>query len=468
MKSEIENMEKFWFRIAFAILMFSLSAVTILRAQDGGFGGGGPVGDSIDVSGILGDRGGRGGGNFGNRGGSPLPDSKQMYSEIQSILKKGKTPLQKAQEKPLLNLLDQEVVNLSDQIQVLRNNSNDRGGPTGGFPGGGDLPPGGFPGGGDFPPGGFPGGGDFPRGGSDVPRGGNNGPGPSDNNNQINTLNVQIEALTSIKNDDFIDNKLSSFLSPEQVALVKKAKADDKTNATCLGGMLDHSANLQNNNGGGRGGRGGSNNFNPPFNNNNSKKTDGQPFCMTQEATASARLEPIRKVLAAGNLPLASDKESLAEIFMKSQIKDLEDGLRSSVTGAFPGNRGGFNRNNSQERIIQSSTDDMYKKVEMMLEPAQAETLKKWHLNQILSRGGVDSLITVEAMQDTPLSDDQIARVNVAFPEYRNQILSAAKSSKQNPSAKDLDNAATAKVLNLLDAKQIASYQAAKKLAAAK
>jgi hypothetical protein len=382
-----------------------------------------------------------------------------MYSEIQSILKKGKTPLQKAQEKPLASLLDQEVVNLSDQIQVLRNNSNDRGGP-----------PGGFPGGGDFPPGGFPGGGDLPGGGGNVPRGGNNGPGPGDNNNnnnQINTLNVQIETLTSIKNDDFIDNKLSSFLSPEQVALVKKAKAEDKTNATCLGGMLDRSATLQNN-GGGRGGRGGNNNFNPPFNNNNSKKTDGLPFCMTQEATASARLEPIRKVLAAGNLPLASDKESFAEIFMKSQIKDLEDGLRTSVTGAFPGNRGGFNRNNNQERIIQSSTDDMYKKVEMMLEPAQAETLKKWHLNQILSRGGVDPLITVEAMQDTPLSDDQIARVNVAFPEYRNQILSAAKSSKQNPSPKDLDNAATAKVLNLLDAKQIASYQAAKKLATAK
>jgi len=46
--------------------------------------------------------------------------------------------------------------------------------------------------------------------------------------------------------------------------------------------------------------------------------------------------------------------------------------------------------------------------------------------------------------------------------------LSVAKSSKQNPSAKDLDNAAIAKVLNLLDAKQIASYQAAKTLAAAK
>jgi hypothetical protein len=450
-------MKNFWFGISFAILMFSLPAAAILRAQDGPPGGGGFGGDSVDLSGLLGDRGGRGGGNFGNRGGSPLPDSKQMYSEIQSILKKGKTPLQKAQEKPLASLLDQEVVNLSDRIQVLRNNSNDRGGP-----------PGGFPGGGDFPPGGFPGGGDFPRGGGDVPRGGNNGPGPGDNNNQINTLNVQIETLTSIKNDDFIDNKLSSFLSPEQVALVKKAKAEDKSNATCLGGMLDRSANLQNNNGGGRGGRGGNNNFDPPFNINNSKKTDGQPFCMTQEATASARLEPIRKVLAAGNQPLASDKESFAEIFMKSQIKDLEDGLRSSVTGAFPGNRGGSNRNNSQERIIQSSTDDIYKKVEMTLEPAQAETLKKWHLNQILSRGGVDSLITVEAMQDTPLSDDQIARVSVAFPEYRNQILSAAKSSKQNPSAKDLDNAATAKVLNLLDAKQTASYQAAKKLATAK
>ena len=183
--------------------------------------------------------------------------------------------------------------------------------------------------------------------GATLPRGGNNGPGQGDNNNQINTLNVQIETLTSIKNDDFIDNKLSSFLSPEQVALVKKAKAEDKTNATCLGGMLDRSANLQNNNGGNKG-RGGSNNFNSPFNNNNSKKTDGQPFCMTQEATASARLEPIRKVLATGNLPLANDKEPFAEIFMKSQIKDFKDGLRSSVTGAFPGNRGGFNRNNSQ------------------------------------------------------------------------------------------------------------------------
>ena len=454
-------MEKFWFRIAFAILMFSLTAVTMLRAQDGGFGGGGPGGDSIDISGILGERGGRGGGNFGNRGGAPLPDSKQMYSEIQSVLKKGKTPLQKAQEKPLANLLDQEVVNLSDRIQVLginNQNGNDRGG---------NSPPGGPPGGGDFPPpGGFPGGGDFPRGG-------NNGPGPSDNNNQLNTLNVQIETLTSIKNDDFIENKLSSFLSPEQVALVKKTKAEDKDNATCLGGMLDRAANpLQNNNGGGRGGRGGNNNFNPPFNNNNSKKTDGRPFCMTQEATASQRLEPLRKVLAAGNLPLANDKEPFAEIFMKSQIKDLEDGLRTSLTGPLAGNRGGngggLNRNNNPQQIILSATDDVYKKVEMMLEPAQAETLKKWHLNQILSRGGVDSLVTVEAMQDTPLTDDQIARVRVAFSEYRNQILSAAKSSKQNPSAKDLDNAATAKVLNLLDAKQIASYEAAKKLAIAK
>src|SRR6185295_3213353 len=107
----------------------------------------------IDLSGMLGDRGGRGGfGGNGNaaRGGPQIPESKALYSEIQSTLKKGKTPLEKAQEKPLRSMLDLEIVNLTDRVQVLRLSSSNtpfESGSTGGFPGGGNFPPGG-----GFPP----------------------------------------------------------------------------------------------------------------------------------------------------------------------------------------------------------------------------------------------------------------------------------------------------------------------------
>ena len=59
------------------------------------------------------------------------------------------------------------------------------------------------------------------------------------NNQQPSAQAIQVDTITSLKNDDFIETKLVGFLTPEQVALVKKAKADDKTNATCLGGLLD-------------------------------------------------------------------------------------------------------------------------------------------------------------------------------------------------------------------------------------
>jgi len=385
-----------------------------------------------------------------------------MLSDIQSTLKKGKTPLQKAQEKPVKSLLDQEIVNLSDKIQVLRNANNNNGN-NGGFNdrAGGNFPQGGFPGGaggGDFA-GGFPGGGNFPRGG--LP--GGDQAANTNLNSTANALNVQVEIIAELKSDDFIENKLPGFLSPEQVALVKKARADDKTNSTCLSGLLDRASNpLQN------GGRGNNNRGNANFNfNNNTKKANGQAFCMTAEATADDRLEPIRKVLAAGNLPLAKDKELIAEVFLKSQIKDLDDALRISLTASFTGNRGGGglpgNRNNNPQQIIESTTDDIYKKVEAMLEPAQAETLKRWHFDQILSRGGIESLIAIEARQDTPLSDVQITRLTAAWPEVRNQIQTAAKSAKKNMSDKELDNAAMAKILDMIEPPQLASYQAARK-----
>jgi hypothetical protein len=442
-------MRKLWFAVAIAILVTPLTPA--LRAQDGGFGGGFGGGDSVDVTGILGDRGGRGGnGGNGGRGGLQLPDSRLVFSQIQSALKKGKTPLQKSQEKPLQSMLDQEITNLSDRIQVLRSENNNRN--ENNNNGGGN----------------FPGGNNFPRGGNNFPGG-----AAGDNNNAnatANALNVQIETLTALKNDDFLDNKIAAFLSPEQVALVKKAKAEDKANTSCLGGLLDRASNpLQNAGGGGRGNRGGGNfNFNL---NNSTTKSNGQAYCMTAESTPSERLEPIRKVLAGGNLPLAKDKEPIAEAFMNAQIKDLGDSLRTSLTASFAGNRGGngggFNRNNNPQQVIQSSTDNMYKKAEAMLEPAQVESLKKWHFDDIFSRDAVDSLIAVEAMQDTPLGDDQIARLTAAYPELRNQIQAAAKAAKQNLSAKDLDNASMAKLVDMLDAPQAASYQAAKKLAAA-
>src|SRR6185295_8821830 len=108
---------------------------------------------------------------------------------------------------------------------------------------------------------------------------------------------------------------------------------------------------------------------------------------------------------------------------------------------------------------IQTSTDHLYKKVWEILTPAQAETLKKWHYNQILNRGGIDALITIEELQGTPLNADQIARVTVAFPEFRNQLQAAAKASNKNTPAKDLDQSAMVKVLAYLEPPQVASFQ---------
>src|SRR3982751_1670035 len=136
-------MKRFVFFLAVTVLVVPINFP--LHAQDGGFGGGG---DSVDITGLLGDRGGgRGGFNGGGngRGAIQMPDSKTMFSDIQSALKKGKTPLDKSQEKPLKSMLDQEVVNLSDRIQVLRtSNSNNSGNNQGGFQGRPDFA-GGFP-----------------------------------------------------------------------------------------------------------------------------------------------------------------------------------------------------------------------------------------------------------------------------------------------------------------------------------
>jgi len=453
-------MKRILFLLAVTILLVPIYFP--LHGQDGGFGGGG---DSVDITGILGDRGGRGGFNGGGnngRGAIQMPDSKTLFSDIQSALKKGKTPLDKSQEKPLRSMLDQEIVNLSDRVQLLRQNNNnnsfDPGG--GGFQGGRDF-------GGGFPPGG----GDF---GGGFPRGGNN-PAPPDqagggNNALATTLTVQTEVITSLKNDDFLATKLPLFLSPEQVALIQKVKAADKENTTCLGGLLDRISPLNQNNGGrGNNNRGNFNNLN--FN-TNAKKSNGQAFCMTAEATASDRLEPIRKELAKGNLPLAKDKETIAEVFMKSQIKDLEDSLRSTLTASFAGNRGGggnsLNRNTNPQLVIQSGTDEIYKKAAAMLNPPQAESLKDWQYDQLLTRGGIETLIGIEAMQNTPLTDEQIARVTAAWTELRNQLQAAAKTANKNVTAKELDNAAMAKILDMLEPPQVASYRDALKYASGK
>jgi hypothetical protein len=431
------------FVLAITILMVPIHYP--LHAQDGGFGGGG---DSVDITGILGDRGGRGGfngqGNNG-RGAIQMPESKTLFSDIQSALKKGKTPLDKSQEKPLRSMLDQEVVNLSDRVQLIRQNNNN----NNNFDSGG----GGFQGGR---------GGNF-NGTPDQAGGGNNA--------LASTLAVQTETIASLKNDDFIQNKLPAFLTPEQVALIQKVKAADKENATCLGGLLDRISPLNQNNGGrGNNNRG---NFNNNFNfNNNAKKTNGEAFCMTAEATASDRLEPIRKELAKGNLPLAKDKETIAEAFMKSQIKDLEDSLRTTLTASFSGNRNGggnsSNRSTNPQLVIQSGTDEIYKKAAAMLNPPQAESLKDWQYDQFVARGGSETLIGIEAMQNTPLTDDQIARITAAWPELRNQIQAASKAANKNLSAKELDNAVMKKILDMLAPAQIASYQDALKYGTAK
>jgi hypothetical protein len=80
----------------------------------------------------------------------------------------------------------------------------------------------------------------------------------------------------------------------------------------------------------------------------------------------------------------------------------------------------------------------------------------------------VEPLVTIEAMQDTPLTDDQIARVTAAWPEFRNQLQSAAKAAKKSMSDKELDMAAMAKVVEMLEPAQAASYQDARKFVAAK
>ena len=88
-------MKRILFVLAITILLVPIYYP--LYGQDGGFGGG----DSVDITGILGDRGGGRGGFNGNngRGAILLPESKALFSDIQSALKKGKTPLDKSQER---------------------------------------------------------------------------------------------------------------------------------------------------------------------------------------------------------------------------------------------------------------------------------------------------------------------------------------------------------------------------------
>jgi len=463
---------------AVAITLLLLPIAQPVRGQDGGFGGG----DSIDV--LLGDRGGGRGGfngnNNGGRGGVAIPDSKTLLSDIQSALKKGKTPLDKAQEKPLKSMLDLEVVNLTDHVQVLRLNNENSNNNQNGFPGGGNFPQdGGFQRGGDFnrggpPPEGFNRGGIPPEG---FNRGGNPTAGANTPANQAanaetnafaNALQIQTETVTSLRNDDFLETKLSTFLTPEQVAVIQKARKEDKENATCLGGLLDRVSTGTQNNNVGRGNNRGTFNFN---NNNNSKKTNGQPFCMAADATPSARLEPIRKELAKANLPLGKDKETIAEVFMKSQVKDTEDALRATLTANFSNNRGGsssINRGTNLQIVTQNGIDEIYKKAGATLNPPQTESLKKWHFEQIMARGGIESLISIEHLQNTPLSDHQIAQVTAAWTDLRSMAQSAAKAANKNPQPKDLDNAVMTKVVAMLEPPQIASYEAAKKAVPAK
>jgi hypothetical protein len=205
--SKGKNMKKLLFSIAVAVLVIPMARP--IQGQDGVFGGG----DSIDVTGVLnGSRGGFGRGGF-NHGGPVIPDSKSMLSNIRSALNKGKTPLEKSQEMPLKSMLDTELVALMDRIQLLQTNRNQR-----------------RAAGGDFPQEGFP--------------GNSGGVGTQENNAQPNALEIQVETLTILKNDDFLENKLAGFLSPEQLALVQKAKAEDKNNATRLGGLLDRATSL--------------------------------------------------------------------------------------------------------------------------------------------------------------------------------------------------------------------------------
>jgi hypothetical protein len=391
-----------------------------------------------DLSNLLNGAGGgnnRGGNN--NRNFPQIPVSADMYKEIVETLKKGKTPLEKAQEKPLKGLLDMEIVTLSDKIQLLRNNQNNNNQSAANNTGG--------------------------RG---TPQAANNSqPKPP------TEQEIKIDTITSARNDDFIANKLPAFLTPEQVALVQKARAEDKANNNCLGGLLDrYFQQMQSSNNNNRGNNQNYNNNNNNQN-NNQLRPNGQKYCMTIQVTPSERLEPIRKVLAKGNLPLAKDKEFIAETFMKAELKDLEDQLKAGLTsGNNNNNRGNNNnnnnnnnRNNDPRQIIQSSVDGMYKKVQDMLKPEQAATIKTWHYTQMLGRTPIDSLIAVNAMQDTPLTDAQITEVTAAWPVLRTNIQNAAKQAGKQVDAKTIDAAAMSKILEMLEPSQVASYQLAKK-----
>jgi hypothetical protein len=414
-------MKKLMYVLAVAMVMIPvMGLLTPVYAQFDG---------DVDLSGLLND-GGRGGGRGGNRG-PQIPVSSDMLAQIKDTLKKGKTPLEGPQEKQVKSLLDMEIVTLTDKIQLLRNNNNNNNN-------------------------------NYNNNGGN--RGGNNN---QQQNQQQSDQAVKIDTITSLKNDDFIATKLSGFLTPEQVALVQKAHADDKSNSTCLGGMLDRYYQALNNNNRGNNNNNYNNNNNNN-NNNNQTRPNGQKYCMTAQSTPAERLEPIRKVLAKGNLPLAKDKDMFAEVFMKAELQDLETALRAGLTNNNQGGGRGNNnnRNNNPQQIIQSSTDNMYKKVEELLKPEQAATLKSWHYTQMLGRSPIDSLIAVNAMQDTPLSDEQIAKVTAAWPEYRDQIQRAAKAAGKNVDSKTVDSAAMTKILDMLEPSQVASYQLAKKYGA--
>jgi len=426
-------MKRLMFVVAVAILAIPVSGLMSRPAFGQDFGT-----DSIDITGLL------GGGNSGNRGynrGPQIPVSADMFKEIQETLKKGKTPLENAQVKPLKSLLDTEIVTLTDRIQLLKNNNSNNNNNN------------------NFP-------GNDSRGGRGNPQGNSTN---NQQNQQPSESAIKVDTITSLKNDDFLATKLSAFLSPEQVALVQKARADDKSNSTCLGGLLDRGYNQNQNSGRGNSGNFNNNNNNSNnSNNNNQLRPNGQKYCMSSQVTPLERLEPIRKVLAKGNLPMAKDKDMIAEIVMKAELKDLEDAVKAGLTGGNNnnnnrGNNNNNNRNSDPRQIIQSSVDGMYKKVEAILNPAQAATLQSWHYTQMLGRTPVDSLIAVNAMQDTPLSDEQITKVTAAWPEYRDQIQRAAKAAGKSVDSKTVDAAAMTKILEMLDPSQVASYQLAKK-----
>jgi hypothetical protein len=425
-------MKKLMFVMAVAIFMIpALGMMSPVYAQFDG---------DVDLSSILNGGGERGGNRGNNNRGPQIPDGKIMFDEIQATLKKGKTPMEDAQKKPIQNLLNMEIVTLTDKIQLLRNNNNN------------NNP--------NFNNQAQP---DQGRGGRG---GGNNQP----QNPQQSDQAIKIDTITSLKNDDFLATKLPLFLSPEQTALVQKTRAEDKSNSTCLGGLLDrYYQQLNSNNNRGNQNQNYNNNNNNN-NNNNQNRPNGQKYCMTTQATPSERLEPIRKVLAKGNLPLAKDKDMIAEVFMKAELQDLETALRAGLTNnnnqGGRGNNNNNNRNNNPQQMIQSSIDGMYKKVEELLKPDQAAVLKTWHYTQMLGRTPIDSLIAVNAMQDTPLSDEQIAKVTAAWPEYRNQIQQAARAAGKNVDAKTIDSAAMNKILDMLEPSQVASYQLAKKYGA--